>query len=207
MGATTVWERWDSLLPDGSVNPGEMTSFNHYALGAVADWLHRTVAGLAPAAPGYAQLRIAPQPLAGLEHASARHLTPYGEASVAWHRDGAEIVVRAVVPANTTAVVELPGTSVAIEVVSGVHEWRVPAPVAVERAPLPGLEASLAEIIDDPRAYRAVLDTLAAVDPGMAEGVRAGTSWGAGRPLATALMFTPPDVLAKVDAAVRAATS
>ena len=51
MGATTVWERWDSLLPDGTVNPGEMTSFNHYALGAVADWLHRTVAGLAPDAP------------------------------------------------------------------------------------------------------------------------------------------------------------
>ncbi len=41
MGATTTWERWDSLLPDGSVNPGEMTSFNHYALGAVASWLHR----------------------------------------------------------------------------------------------------------------------------------------------------------------------
>ena len=48
MGATTIWERWDSLLPDGSVNPGGMTSFNHYALGAVADWLHRRVAGLAP---------------------------------------------------------------------------------------------------------------------------------------------------------------
>src|SRR5665648_1144760 len=42
MGATTIWERWDSMLPDGSINPGEMTSFNHYALGAVADWLHRT---------------------------------------------------------------------------------------------------------------------------------------------------------------------
>ena len=41
MGATTVWERWDSMLPDGSINPGEMTSFNHYALGAVADWMHR----------------------------------------------------------------------------------------------------------------------------------------------------------------------
>ena len=49
MGATTIWERWDSMLPDGSINPGEMTSFNHYALGAVADWMHRTVAGIAPA--------------------------------------------------------------------------------------------------------------------------------------------------------------
>ena len=53
MGATTIWERWDSMLPDGSINPGDMTSFNHYAFGSVADWLHRTVGGLAPAAPGY----------------------------------------------------------------------------------------------------------------------------------------------------------
>ena len=67
MGATTVWERWDSLLPDGSVNPGEMTSFNHYALGAVADTLHRRVAGLAPGAPGYSLLDVAPQPLPGLD--------------------------------------------------------------------------------------------------------------------------------------------
>ena len=48
MGATTVWERWDSMLPDGSVNPGQMTSFNHYAFGAVADWMHRVIGGLAP---------------------------------------------------------------------------------------------------------------------------------------------------------------
>ena len=41
MGATTVWERWDSMLPDGSINPGEMTSFNHYAFGSVADWMHQ----------------------------------------------------------------------------------------------------------------------------------------------------------------------
>jgi alpha-L-rhamnosidase len=52
MGATTIWERWDSMRPDGTINPGEMTSFNHYALGAVADWLQRSVGGLAPAAPG-----------------------------------------------------------------------------------------------------------------------------------------------------------
>ena len=54
------------MLPDGTINPGEMTSFNHYALGAVADWLHRVVAGLAPATPGYRRMRIAPQPLTGL---------------------------------------------------------------------------------------------------------------------------------------------
>ena len=64
MGATTIWERWDSMLADGTINPGEMTSFNHYALGAVADWLHRRVAGLAPAEPGYRRLTVAPRPAA-----------------------------------------------------------------------------------------------------------------------------------------------
>ena len=84
MGATTIWERWDSMLPDGSINPGEMTSFNHYALGAVADWLHRTVAGLAPAAPGYRRLRVAPRPGPGITSAAATHETPYGTAAVSW---------------------------------------------------------------------------------------------------------------------------
>ena len=60
MGATTIWERWDSMLPDGTINPGQMTSFNHYALGAVADWMHRTIGGIAPLAPGYAEVLIAP---------------------------------------------------------------------------------------------------------------------------------------------------
>ena len=62
MGATTIWERWDSMLPDGSLNPGEMTSFNHYALGAVADWMHRTIGGIAPLEPGYERVLIAPRP-------------------------------------------------------------------------------------------------------------------------------------------------
>ncbi|WP_329609203.1 alpha-L-rhamnosidase-related protein [Arthrobacter sp. ATA002] len=54
MGATTVWERWDSMLPDRTINPGQMTSFNHYAFGAVADWMYRRLAGLAPDSPGTA---------------------------------------------------------------------------------------------------------------------------------------------------------
>ena len=204
-GATTVWERWDSLLPDGSVNPGEMTSFNHYALGAVADWLHRTVAGLAPAAAGYRRLRIAPRPLTALNHASARHETPYGTASVSWRRDGDQIVVTAVVPPNTTAAVSVPGAPE--EVSAGTHEWRYAPPREPARPALPGLAASLADVIDDPRAYRALFDALAEVAPDRVDAVRTGTVWGAGRPLSTALMFTPPEVLARVDDAIRTATS
>src|SRR5665811_513971 len=86
MGATTIWERWDSMLEDGSINPGEMTSFNHYALGAIADWLHRVVAGLAPAEAGYRRLEIAPQFLPGLYWASTRHETPNGTDDVEWRR-------------------------------------------------------------------------------------------------------------------------
>ena len=64
MGATTVWERWDSMLPDGSINPGEMTSFNHYALGAVADWMHRAIGGHRPARAGLPAVLVAPVPVA-----------------------------------------------------------------------------------------------------------------------------------------------
>ena len=84
MGATTIWERWDSMLPDGSINPGDMTSFNHQAVGAVGDWLHRTVAGLAPAEPGYRLIRVTPRPGVGITSAAATHETPYGTAAVAW---------------------------------------------------------------------------------------------------------------------------
>jgi alpha-L-rhamnosidase len=122
-GATTIWERWDGIRPDGTRNPGEMNSFNHYALGAVADWLHRSVGGLAPAAPGYRRLLVKPLPGPGLDHAAATHDTPYGRAEVGWRREGDEVVVHATVPTGTTATIELPDGRPAFEVGSGTHEW------------------------------------------------------------------------------------
>ncbi len=111
MGATTIWERWDSLLPDGSVNPGEMTSFNHYAFGAVADWMHRVLGGLAPGAPGYRVINVAPQPGGGIAWARTAHLTPYGRAEVSWRREDRRLTVDVVVPAGTMAVITLPDTT------------------------------------------------------------------------------------------------
>jgi len=125
MGATTIWERWDSMLADGSINPGEMTSFNHYALGAVADFLHRRVAGLAPAAPGYRHMHIEPMPGGGLVRASATHQTPYGEAAVSWTRINDRLILDVVVPPSTTATVRLPGAK-AIEVGAGAHHFDHP---------------------------------------------------------------------------------
>ncbi|SEF32209.1 alpha-L-rhamnosidase [Amycolatopsis pretoriensis] len=124
-GATTIWERWDSLLPDGTVNPGEMTSFNHYALGAVADWLHRTVAGLAPAEPGYRRLLLRPRPGGDLTHAAAEHDTPHGPAALSWRIDEEQLEVEAVVPIGVTATVQLPGRD-PFEVASGRHHWSIP---------------------------------------------------------------------------------
>jgi alpha-L-rhamnosidase len=146
MGATTVWERWDSMLPDGSINPGEMTSFNHYALGAVADWLHRRVAGLAPGAPGYQQIEVRPLPNSRLTRASARHLTPYGEASAAWERAGGSLTLTVVVPVGATATVRVPGQDHDTSVRHGRHEWTVPDTYG--RASLPSGELTIRQLMD-----------------------------------------------------------
>lgn len=111
MGATTIWERWDSMLPDGSINPGEMTSFNHYALGAVVDWLHRVVGGLAPLEPGYRRILVAPRPGGGLEWAETSLETPYGLAAVRWEHDGDKLRVDVTVPDGTEAILRLPGAA------------------------------------------------------------------------------------------------
>ncbi|WP_036319822.1 glycoside hydrolase family 78 protein [Microbacterium indicum] len=137
MGATTVWERWDSMLPDGSVNPGEMTSFNHYAFGAIADFLHRRVAGLAPASPGYRRIRVAPLPSPHLTWARAAHETPYGRAAVSWTYDRSAFVLEVEVPPNTEAEILLPGQATPVTAASGRHTFRTQydAPPAIPGLP------------------------------------------------------------------------
>jgi len=108
-GATTVWERWDALLPDRSVNPGTMTSFNHYALGAVADWMHRVVAGIAPASPGYQEVLFRPRPGGGISFASARHESPYGTVAISWLVTETGLTVDVVVPTGSRATLDLDG--------------------------------------------------------------------------------------------------
>ena len=137
IGATTIWERWDSMLPDGSINPGEMTSLNHYALGAVGDFLHRRVAGLAPAEPGYRRLRIAPLPTRALDWARAELETPYGTAFAGWEREEDELVVTIRIPASCEADVLLPDGSPVQVAGPGDHSFRCVLPEArvAERPP------------------------------------------------------------------------
>ncbi|MFI5733003.1 family 78 glycoside hydrolase catalytic domain [Kribbella sp. NPDC051587] len=153
MGATTVWERYDSMLPDGSINPGEMTSFNHYALGAVADWMHRRVAGLAPGEPGYRSLVVDPLISTHLASASAKHLTPYGEAAVAWSRSNGEIALSVTVPVGARAQVVVPGSDGPVEVGHGTHEWTAPdvEPPTLASAP------TVRQLIDHEPSWNAVV--------------------------------------------------
>jgi alpha-L-rhamnosidase len=140
MGATTIWERWDAIKPDGSLHRTGMTSLNHYALGAVATWLHRVVAGLAPVEPGYRRIRVAPQPGGGLTHAAATHDTSYGRARSAWAiGDDGQFVLEASVPEGASAQVVLPRHPAGRieEVGPGEHRWAYEWP----RADDPGTEA------------------------------------------------------------------
>ncbi|WP_216326300.1 glycoside hydrolase family 78 protein [Deinococcus aestuarii] len=206
MGATTIWERWDSMLPDGSINPGEMTSFNHYALGAVADWLHRTVAGLAPAEPGYRRMTIQPIPGGGLTFASARHVTPYGEASVAWViRDG-QIEVRIVVPPNTRAEVILPGGGTH-EVGSGEHRWASPYANPNAARPPVTLDSDFDTLSGHPEAYAVVTGLVREHSADHLDGFRRSLQGGtAGASLRTAVWGIPhrEELLRKLEGALRA---
>lgn len=128
MGATTIWERWDSMLPDGSINPGEMTSFNHYALGAVADWMHKVILGMRAAEPGWGVWTAEPIPGGGLKWAEGSFLSGHGLCKVRWDiKDGGKgkgFALRVEVPPNTKCRVKLPREGEqAITVGSGVHEF------------------------------------------------------------------------------------
>jgi len=113
MGATTIWERWDGLKPDSTFQTPGMNSFNHYAYGAIGDWMYRVVAGLDTdiKGPGYKQITIKPNVGGGLTHASAILQTNYGTASSQWKIVGEKLLLDVVIPANTTAQVFIPATS------------------------------------------------------------------------------------------------
>jgi alpha-L-rhamnosidase len=108
MGATTIWERWDGQKPDSTFqNPG-MNSFNHYAYGAIGDWLYRVSGGIDLAAPGYKQITIQPTPDKRLTFARTSFESPYGLIKSGWELKNNVMSVTVSIPANTTATIRLP---------------------------------------------------------------------------------------------------
>ncbi len=109
-GATTIWERWDCIKPDGSFQTAGMNSFNHYAYGAVGDWLYSYVAGLkqSPESVGYKHIIIEPYLTDQLSYAKADFDSVYGKIISGWKRDGNKLVFEITIPTNTSATVKLP---------------------------------------------------------------------------------------------------
>jgi alpha-L-rhamnosidase len=109
-GATTIWERWDGLKPDGTFQDVGMNSFNHYAYGAIGEWLYNHVAGISidPENPGYKHVILNPHPGGGLSYANAEFSSMYGLVKSGWKFEGNDFVYEIVVPANTSSTVLLP---------------------------------------------------------------------------------------------------
>ena len=111
MGATTIWERWDGIKTDSTFQTPGMNSFNHYAYGAIGDWMYRTITGLSEIAPGYKELKIAPKPGGKLTQASAELNTVYGLAKSSWVIENDVFKFDVIVPSNTSAQIILPNAA------------------------------------------------------------------------------------------------
>jgi len=120
-GATTIWERWDGQKPDGSFQTAEMNSFNHYAYGAIGDWMYRVMAGIDvdESAPGYKHILVQPRPGGGVTSVKASHETPYGRVASAWTLQDGKLELAVTVPPNTRASVRLPKAKLAAVAESG----------------------------------------------------------------------------------------
>lgn len=120
-GATTIWESWDAIKPDGTVGT---SSFNHYAFGIVDDWLYGVLAGIRETSPGYRTALVAPDLDAPLDHVAAAIRTPYGRLAAGWRRAGDGVHLDFEVPVGITVEVRLPAgwsTEGAVALAGGAH--------------------------------------------------------------------------------------
>ena len=108
MGATTIWERWDGQKTDSTFQDPGMNSFNHYAYGAIGDWMYRVSAGIETMDPGYKHIIIQPHPTKKLTYSKASFESSYGTVASGWERKGTKIIVSVKIPANTVATIILP---------------------------------------------------------------------------------------------------
>jgi alpha-L-rhamnosidase len=123
-GATTIWEHWNGIKEDGSLWSVDMNSFNHYAYGAVGDWLYGVAAGICPKAPGYQRVTLAPKPHRGLGRVDCSVETPLGTLESHWCCEGDEIRFSFVIPCGMEATVLLPNGE-EHPVAAGTHSFAI----------------------------------------------------------------------------------
>ncbi len=120
LGATTMWERWDGWTPAGGFQTIGMNSFNHYAFGAVGEYLYGAIGGIKAVSPGYKSIQIQPVIGTGLTWANTSYDSTRGLISTAWTNIGGMLSLGVVIPPNTTAQVFVPTTNAAAITESGV---------------------------------------------------------------------------------------
>ena len=110
MGATTIWERWDGIKQDSTFQTPNMNSFNHYAYGAIGDWMYKNIAGidLSEKDPGYKKILIKPTPGGEITNAEGKYESIYGTIKSAWEVKGGKILIDVSIPGNTEAKIILP---------------------------------------------------------------------------------------------------
>ena len=123
-GATTIWERWNSYRLDQGMGPNSMNSFNHYAYGAVCEWLWETVAGIAADAekPGFSHIIMKPIPDKRLGFVKAEYQSNAGMIKSSWKYEGDKWIWDFTIPSGATATVTLPGQSISKEYKSGTYQ-------------------------------------------------------------------------------------
>ena len=122
MGATTVWEHWDGIKPDGTFWSDSMNSYNHYAYGAIADFMYKKIGGITPVEPGYKKIQIKPVMDDRITNAKTSIDTVYGEVKTEWTNCDGNFSMKVIVPCNTTAEIILPNGE-KFEVGSGMYEY------------------------------------------------------------------------------------
>jgi alpha-L-rhamnosidase len=127
-GATTVWERWDGYVEGRGFQDAGMNSFNHYAFGAVGEWMFRGILGLAPdeSRPGYQRFVVRPRPGGDITWARGSYESIRGRIAVSWTLHGEDLTLVVTVPANTTAVIHVPARRDAVLTESGVPVEQAP---------------------------------------------------------------------------------
>jgi alpha-L-rhamnosidase len=111
MGATTIWERWDGEKTDSTFQDPGMNSFNHYAYGAIGDWMYRVSAGIETMGPGYKHIILQPHPTGKLTYSRASFESSYGTIASGWERKDGKVIIKVMIPANTSATIILPAES------------------------------------------------------------------------------------------------
>lgn len=119
MGATTIWERWNSMMPDHTIPDNGMNSFNHYSYGAIGDWLYRDAVGIQETSPAFKSIRIKPHLGGGFTSMSASENTPYGKVCVAWKYSNKVVTLDVTIPVNTSAEIYVPAKSTGTVTIDG----------------------------------------------------------------------------------------